>query len=223
MSVERQVVDALVRRAGTETATPALALFAVYGLALARYTGQRDFRVGLRVPGRAEPWQWSVVAHLAHVLPVRIRTSAGADPSASYPDVLRAADFALLRQWSAPRSPHGIRSVFTDRPICASRTLRLGDAELVPAHLPRHTNDSELTVEVLDPCRPDGRLDLVLTSHPAALGRSALRDFGDTLLRTARELAQQPVQETAQRPARELAQQPAQGRPNANPPRKSST
>ncbi|MER5727702.1 condensation domain-containing protein [Streptomyces sp. NPDC002138] len=207
--VERRVLDALVRRAGSPGTTPALALFAVYGLALARYTGQRDFRVGLRVPGRAELWQWSVVAHLADVLPVRVRAVADAGPPASYRDVLRSADFALLRQWAAPRHPEEIRTVFTDRPLCASRTLSLGDAELAPAHVPRHSNDSDLTVELLDPARPDGRLDLVLTSDPAVLGPDALRAFGDVLLRTAHELADGPADETAEETADETASAPA--------------
>ncbi|MET9605023.1 condensation domain-containing protein [Streptomyces sp. NPDC006512] len=197
LSLARPVLDGLLVRAGDATVTPALALLAVYGLALARFTGQRDLCVGLPVPARHEPGRWAVIGPLADLVPVRVRTD-GADAVADFRSVLGSAAFALRHQRlgyeeiraCGPAAPGPLlRTVFSDWPRCASRTLDLDGAVFAPARLTARTSPFDLTAETVDPGHADGRLYLDLTADPDVLDGGALRALGDVLGRTAHELA----------------------------------
>ncbi|MFJ8645334.1 hypothetical protein ACIRNI_04355 [Streptomyces sp. NPDC093546] len=188
ITLDGPVVDRLLALADDPAATPACVLFAVYALALGSVTGQRDFRTGLAVPGRAAP------------APVRVRIPEGGldDPGDAFRSVLAAVS-AVRGRPLGPEEPGATepnghdqdpwpRAVFTDRPLCATRTLRLGEARLVPTRLRPHTVACDVLAEAIDPARPDGRRYLRLTSDPTALGARALRDLAAAVEATARRL-----------------------------------
>lgn len=187
--LERPVLDGLLARAADPEATPGSVLFAVYALALAGHTGRRDLGVGLAVPG---PGLVTVGVHLAE-----------GDPEAAFQEILAAAARAVRRHGEGRDSdqepgheedlPGGATgAVFTLWPLCASRTLRLGGAELAPVRLRPRITPGEVLAEVIDPSRPDGRLHLRLTSDPAVFGEEALHELAAAVEDTARRLAADP-------------------------------
>ncbi|MEU8773160.1 hypothetical protein [Streptomyces sp. NPDC048606] len=202
LPLARPVLDRLLARSGDPTATPALALLAVYGLALARFTGRRDFCVGLPVPARPGDGAAPPIGPRAGLVPVRIRTGADAGPAGAVADfrrVLGSAAFALrhqrlgyaeIREACATAAPGPlVRTLFSDWPRCASRSLLLDGTAFAPARLIPRSSPFDLTAETVDPAHPDGRLYLDLTADPAVLDEGALRALGDAITRTADEIA----------------------------------
>ncbi|MEV6835798.1 condensation domain-containing protein [Streptomyces sp. NPDC051133] len=201
--LDRRTLDGLLSRAGAThpRVTPAAAVFAVYGLAVARFTGQRDFCVGLSVPVRTDPGRQEAIGASAGLVPVRVRVGeSGTD--AGLRSVLDSAAFAVRHQGlgyakiraCAPQDTAPLlRTVFSQWPRCASRTLRLDGAELAPARLKPRTSPFDVTAEVVDPVRADGLLHLDLSADPTVVDGDALNELAAAFRRTARELTAQEV------------------------------
>ncbi|MDX2852623.1 condensation domain-containing protein [Actinacidiphila glaucinigra] len=160
-------------------------------MALAEVTGARDICLGLSVPGRVEAWQDTALGHHVATVPVRVRVEPGQRPAELVHRVDEEVLFAVDHRWTdtiefrgrGTEDRTGLPGQVTVcvHPQHPAGTLRLGEAVLAPARLPRAEAPAELAVELLRSTRPDGRRNLLLTSAPSRLGAAALARLATSL------------------------------------------
>ncbi|WKV72874.1 condensation domain-containing protein [Streptomyces sp. PCS3-D2] len=166
-----------------------------YARGLAEFTGQQEFRVGLVVSGRVEPWQEPTLGRRVLTLLVQVRGV----PGESLVSLARRCDRELLfsvdHGWYGDTSAPLLQATLCVEPGEPARGLRLGTSLLAPAHLPRSAPSTDLAAELLRADRPGGARQLMFTADPSRIGARGLRRLADAIRTALMELAAEAVAE----------------------------
>ncbi|MFE2131601.1 phosphopantetheine-binding protein [Streptomyces amritsarensis] len=178
-------------RAATRTLGVSLTslVLTAYARGLAVFTGQAEFRIGLVVSGRVEPWPEPVLGRRVLTLLVPLRAVPG-EPLVS---LARACDRELLfsadHWWYGGKPEPPLQATLRVEPGEPARALRLGASLLAPVRLPGGAPSTDLTAELLRSDGPGGTRQLLFTSDPARIGVAGLRRLAGAVHAALVELA----------------------------------
>jgi amino acid adenylation domain-containing protein len=153
-------VGALTALAHARGATLFMLVFAAYGVLMHRYTGQREFLVGVPTRARSRPELEQLIGPFVNTVPVRMRV----DPAMTFAELLdqvREATLDAFEHQEAPMDTLGVRApmlrALFSLQDARARPVRIGDLDLAQEHAVAPVAASELMLWAME-----SRADLLL-------------------------------------------------------------